>query len=133
MDLDPVRRLHRYAPEKWSVQQLLGHMIDTERIFSCRALCIARGDQTPLPGFEENDYVDAAGAENVEWSQLLDEFQAVGRSNLLLLRHLPAAGWTRIGMVNGAPTSVRVIAYIMAGHVAHHVAILRERYLQMDE
>ena len=127
-ELDPIRRLYRYAPEKWSVQQLLGHMIDAERIFACRALRIARGDQTPLPGFEENDYVLAAEAESVEWSQLVAEFQTVRRSNIWMLRNLPAAAWTRISLVNGTPTSVRALAYIMAGHVAHHLNILRERY-----
>ncbi len=128
-NLDPARRLFRYAPDKWSIQQLLGHLIDTERIFAYRALRIARSDQTPLPGFDENAYVVSAQAEGVDWSQLLYEFAAVRRSNILMLRNLPATAWTRIGVVNAAPISVRALAYIMAGHVVHHVNILQERYL----
>jgi len=128
-NLDPARRLYRYAPEKWSIQQLLGHLIDTERIFAYRALRIARSDQTPLPGFDENAYVVAADAEAVDWDQLLAEFAAVRRSNILMLRNLPATAWTRTGEVNAAPISVRALAYIMAGHVVHHLNILCERYL----
>ena len=128
-NLDPARSLYRYAPEKWSIQQLLGHLIDTERIFAYRALRIARGDQTPLPGFDENAYVVAADAEAVDWDQLLAEFAAVRRSNILMLRNLPATAWTRTGEVNAAPISVRALAYIMAGHVVHHLNILCERYL----
>jgi hypothetical protein len=128
-DLDPPLRLYCYAPGKWSVQQLLGHIIDAERIFACRALRIARADQTPLPGFEENGYVTAAEADSVEWSQLIAEFAAVRRSTVLMLQNLPAAAWTRMGVVNGAPTSARAMVYVMAGHLAHHLNVLRERYL----
>jgi hypothetical protein len=126
--LGAAQRLHRYASGKWSVQELLSHLTDTERIFSYRALRIGRGDRTPLPGFEENDYVAAAQAENCEWSEVLDEFEHVRQSSVLLFQHLPEAAWLRAGIVNDAPLSVRALAYITIGHVAHHLDILHERY-----
>ena len=126
-----AKRLSRYASEKWSVQQLLGHLTDTERIFACRALRIARGDQTPLPGFAENDYVAAAHAEAASWAALLDEFALVRQANVAMLRNFPAEAWTRQATVNGATTSVRALAYIMAGHLAHHLDILRDRYVKV--
>jgi uncharacterized damage-inducible protein DinB len=127
--LDAEEQLHRYAPGKWSVKELLGHIIDTERIFAYRALRVARADQTPLPSFEENAYAAASEAERCDWNELLDEFEHVRRASILLLRHLPEAAWTRMGTASEAPISVRALAYIMIGHVAHHLEILRERYL----
>ena len=104
-------------------------MTDAERIFSYRALRVSRNDQTPLPKFEEKGYVAAAESDRVEWSDLLAEFELVRRSSIQLLRNLPEAAWTRIGAASGAPISVRAMVLIMYGHVAHHTAILRERYL----
>lgn len=127
--LDPAKRLHRYAAGKWSIQEVLGHLIDTERIFAYRALRIARADQTPLPGFEENDYAVAAESDSADWNGLVAEFEHLRRSNILMFRSLPHAAWTRIGTASGAPMSVRAMAYIMYGHVAHHLDILRQRYL----
>jgi uncharacterized damage-inducible protein DinB len=127
--LDEAQQLHRYAPGKWSVKDMLGHMIDTERIFAYRALRIARADATPLPGFEQDDYVAAAGTEACEWSELLEEFQHVRRASILLLRHLPEAAWMRRGVASNHPVTVRALAYIIIGHVTHHLDILRERYL----
>ena len=123
------KRGYRYAPGKWSVQQLLGHIIDTERVFAYRLLRIARADATPLAGFNENDYAATAEAESCDWDALMQEFTHVRQSTILLLRHLPAAAWVRAGVVNGAPLSVRAQAYILFGHVAHHLEILRCRYL----
>jgi len=127
--LDTSRQLHRYAPEKWSIKEMTGHLIDAERIMSYRALRIARADQTPLAGFEENGYVTAAETERVDWNELLEEFTHVRQSSILMFRHLPEAAWRRTGTSNGSPTSVRALAYILIGHVAHHLEILRERYL----
>ncbi len=127
--LEPATRLHSYAPDKWSIQELLGHITDTERIFAYRLLRVARGDETPLPGFDENPYVVSAEAEKCEWGSLVEEFACVRRSSLFLLANLPEAAWTRVGTTSNHPTSVRALAYIMIGHVEHHLAILRARYL----
>jgi uncharacterized damage-inducible protein DinB len=128
-DLDEDKQLHRYAPGKWSVKDVVGHLIDAERIFSYRALRIARGDQTPLPGFDENAYVDAAEADRSDWQTLLEEFIVVRRTSVLMLQRIPDETWTRTGTSNNAAISVRALVYIMIGHVAHHMDILRERYL----
>ena len=127
--LHAEKRLHRYAPGKWSVQEVLGHLTDAERIFAYRALRIARGDATPLAGFDENAYVAAAEAERCDWNELLLEFEHVRRSSVLQFRHLPEAAWAAMGTSNHAPVSVRALACIMIGHVTHHLDILRERYL----
>lgn len=127
--LNSDKRLYRYAPGKWSVQQILGHLSDTERIFAYRALRVARADQTPLPSFEQDGYVVASEVERCGWTELLAEFEHVRRASILLLRHLPEAAWTRTGTASGAPISVRALAYIMIGHVEHHLEILRQRYL----
>ncbi len=118
----------RYAPDKWTVKEVLGHMNDAERIFAYRALRIARGDQTPLSGFEQEDYVKSAGAAERTLADLADEFTAVRASTLALLRPLPAEAWTRMGTASDNPVSVRALAYIIAGHELHHRAILEERY-----
>ncbi|MGA2117806.1 MAG: DinB family protein [Bryobacteraceae bacterium] len=122
-------QLHRYAPGKWNVKEVLGHLIDTERIFAYRALRIARADVTPLAAFEENGYVAAAQTERCPWPELLEEFGHVRQASILMLRHLPLAAWLRIGTSSGAPLSVRAVAYVMVGHVEHHLEILRQRYL----
>jgi len=122
-------QLHRYAPGKWSVKEVLGHLIDAERIFAYRALRIARADATPLAAFEENGYVAAAEIERCPWPELLEEFEHVRQAGILMLRHLPPAAWLRIGTSSGAPLSVRAVAYVMVGHVEHHLEILRQRYL----
>jgi hypothetical protein len=123
------KQTHRYAAEKWTVQEVLGHMIDTERIFAYRALRIARADETPLPGFDENLYAVAAESAICSWAELLDEFHLVRSSNVLMFRHFPNAAWIRRGISSNTPVTVRALAYLMLGHVAHHLDILRERYL----
>ena len=127
--LDETKQLHRYAPGKWSVKDVLGHIIDAERIFSYRALRIARADQTPLPIFDENAYAAAAGSDQWAWNERLEEFEHVRGATVLLFRHLPEAAWLRTATVSGGPMSVRALAYITLGHAGHHMAILRERYL----
>ncbi len=120
----------RHPPYTWSVKEVVGHLTDSERIFGCRALRFARGDTTPLPGFDENDYARTADSDRCRLADLVAEFEAVRRSHLWLLRHLPEAAWTRSGEANGNVVSVRALAYIMAGHVRHHVAILRRRLVR---
>jgi hypothetical protein len=117
----------RHAPYTWSVNEVIGHMIDCERIFGYRAMRIARGDAAPLPGFDENAYVRAAESDRCRLCDLVAEFEAVRRSHLWLLRHLPETAWTRSGEANGNSVSVCAVAYIMAGHVRHHLGILRRR------
>jgi hypothetical protein len=127
--LDATKQMHRYAPGKWSLKEVVNHLADAERIFAYRAMRVARNDQTPLSSFEENPYVAAAEADRVEWSSLLEEFELVRSSTIQLVRNLPAAAWTRVGVASGAPISVRAMVLIMYGHVAHHMEIVRDRYL----
>lgn len=124
----PGREDHRYAEGKWSVKQVLSHLIDAERVFGYRAFCLSRGEQTPLPGFDENDYVSEAALSDVSLAALAAEFVAVRDANLAFLRRLAAPAWTRTGTASGKPVSVRALAFIMAGHPRHHLAVLRERY-----
>ncbi|HLO68089.1 MAG TPA: DinB family protein [Holophaga sp.] len=119
---------HRYAPGKWSVKEVLGHIVDAERIFAYRLLRIARNDATPLPGFDENLYVPESGAGARTVADLLEEFALVRRSTLALLRSLPAEALGRSGPVNGRPITASALAYVVAGHAAHHFQVLRERY-----
>jgi len=118
-----------YASGKWSIKQVVGHLLDAERIFAYRALRIARGDLTPLPGFDEKLYVPASGAERRTLIDLLAEFHAVRRASLALFHHLPAEAATRTGIVSGVTVSVRALAWVITGHELHHVRILRTRYL----
>jgi len=120
---------HRYAPDKWSVKEVLGHMIDGERVFAYRALRFARGDQQPLPGFEQDDYVKTAQHGRAKLADLIEEFALVRRANVLMLRHLDEAAWLRRGTASGYEISVRALAYVLAGHVLHHEKVLREKYL----
>jgi hypothetical protein len=124
----PDRETFRYAPEKWSIREVLGHIGDAERIFGYRALCIGRGDKTPFPGFDEKPYVAASGAGQRALADLADEFAAVRAANLIVLRHLAEAAWLNTGTASNNPVSVRAVVYTMAGHVLHHMAVLRERY-----
>jgi DinB superfamily len=122
------RETFRYEPRKWSVRQLLGHVCDAERVFGYRAFCIGRGESAALPGFDENAYVETSGSDAVALATLAEEFGAVRRANLLALQRIGEAAWRNVGSANGSPISVRGLAYIMAGHVRHHVAMLQERY-----
>jgi hypothetical protein len=118
----------RYAPDKWTVKEVLGHLTDTERIFTYRALRIARGDRTPLPGFEQDDYVKSGGFGERTLSSLVEEFASVRRSSLALFRSLDKEAWIRRGTANNNEISVRALAFITAGHELHHAKILEERY-----
>jgi uncharacterized damage-inducible protein DinB len=117
-----------YASGKWSVKQILGHITDAERVFSYRALRIARGDQTPLAGFEQDDYVAHGNFDSVSLTELLQEYAAVRRATILLFRHLPAEASTRRGTASNHEVSVRALAHIIAGHDEHHYRILCEKY-----
>jgi hypothetical protein len=120
---------HRYAPDKWSIKELVGHVIDGERIFAYRALRFARNDQTELAGFEQDDYIRNATFDDCRLRDLIDEFEHVRRGNLLMLRQLDEAAWARSGVASNAEVSVRALAYIMAGHELHHMNVLRDKYL----
>jgi hypothetical protein len=117
-----------YAPGKWTVKQVLGHITDTERVFAYRALRIARGDKTPLASFEQDDYVANGHFDSVSLTELLQEYVAVRRATMLLFRHLPADASTRRGTASNNEVTVRALAYIIAGHDEHHYRILCERY-----
>jgi hypothetical protein len=119
----------RYAPEKWSIKELVGHIIDTERIFAYRALRIARGDTTPLPGFEQDGYITNGNFDGRQLSDLASEFETVRQSTLFLLKHLSDEAWVRRGVASENEVTVRALAHIIAGHELHHVEILRSRYL----
>jgi uncharacterized damage-inducible protein DinB len=124
-----ARGTHRYAPGKWSIKEVLGHVIDTERIMSYRAMRIARGDTTPLPGYEQDDYVSAGGFDRRTLQDLRDELAAVRQATIHLLRHLDPTALARRGTANGKLVSARALAYIIAGHERHHVEILNAKYL----
>ncbi len=124
----PDRETYRYAPDKWSVREVLGHLTDGERVFGYRSFCFSRGEQQPLPAFEENAYVAQSGYGRVPLADLADELITVRRANLAVLRRLEPAAWARVGTASGKPVSVRALAYVMVGHPRHHLAVLRERY-----
>ncbi|MBI4891847.1 MAG: DinB family protein [Acidobacteria bacterium] len=117
----------RPAPGKWSLKEVLGHVIDTERIMAARALRIARGDQTALPGFDQDPYVENADFQRRSMESLLEELQAVRAATAALFRWLPEEAWARTGTVSGNQTSVRALAWVIAGHELHHVNLLTRR------
>ena len=119
---------YRYAPEKWSVKELIGHVCDGERIFAYRLLRVGRADETPLPGFEEKDYVANARSDQRSLRDLIDEWQAVRSATIALVRGLPEEAWPRRGTSNGKPISARALLYIVLGHAEHHLNVLHTRY-----
>ena len=123
------KSLHRYSPEKWSIRQVLSHISDCERMFAFRALWFARNFSTPLPSFDQGIAASAAEADRISWAAHLEEFRRVRLSTIPLFANMPPAGWTRTGMASDNPFTVRALAYITAGHFAHHFRILKERYL----
>jgi hypothetical protein len=118
----------RYAPEKWTAKEVLGHITDSERIFTYRALRIARADQTPLSGFEQDDYVRSGGFNERPLANLVEEFANVRSATLSLFRSFGAEAWSRRGTANKNEVTVRALAFITAGHELHHRHILEERY-----
>lgn len=127
--ISETRADFRYAPGKWSIKELVGHIIDSERIFSYRALRFARNDQTPLSGYEQDDYVRNASFDAYPLAELADEFESIRRASIFLFKHLDEEAWMRRGVANGNEVSVRALAYILAGHELHHREILRSKYL----
>jgi len=126
--LSDADAMHRYARDKWSVKEIVGHLADIERIMAYRALRIARGDTTPLPGFDENAYVPVAKFDTRSLADLVGELRTARAATLALLRTFDADAWRRRGTASGNPVSVRAIAYMIPGHERHHVEILRTRY-----
>lgn len=124
------RSLHRYAPDKWSIREVLGHVNDCERLFVFRAFWFSRGLDSPLPSFDQNAAVSTAGSNLRSWRSLIEEFRVVRVASLSLFDELSGEAWARRGIASDNPFSVRSLAWITAGHVAHHSAILRTRYLQ---
>lgn len=120
---------HRYAPGKWSVKEVVGHIVDTERVFAYRALRFARGDTTPLPGFDQNHYVTVAGFSRRSLADLAEEFADVRKATVKLFAGLDAPALRRAGVASGHLMTVRAAAWIIAGHEQHHAQLLRERYL----
>ncbi|MGA3106277.1 MAG: DinB family protein [Terriglobales bacterium] len=123
----------RYAPGKWTLKEVLGHINDTERIMAYRALRIARGDSTPLPGFEQDDYVRDGPFAHNSLPDLIEDYIAVRRATLTLFRNLQEKDWTRHGTVNGNKLAVRALAYIIAGHELHHRRLIEEKYLNRSQ
>jgi DinB family protein len=121
--------LHRYAPEKWSIRQVLNHVTDTERALAFRALWFARGFNSPLPSYDQNIAAAGADADKISWAAHLEEFRRVRLSTISLFNHMPEDAWIRSGIASDNLFTVRALAYIIPGHLAHHVRILRERYL----
>ena len=128
-EISEEQSLHRYAPDKWSMRELLGHVNDTERVFMFRALWFARGFSDPLPGFDQEIGFKAAESDKVSWASHVEEFRAIRSATLAFFRNLPAAAWLRSGITSDSSITVRALAFIVAGHVSHHLAILHERYL----
>ena len=118
----------RYAPDKWTAKEVLGHVCDTERIFAYRALRISRGDRTPIEGFEQDDYVRNGPFGSAPLAEIVEDYIAVRRATLTLLRNLDEAAWMRRGVANKNEITVRALAYIIAGHELHHRRILEEKY-----
>jgi hypothetical protein len=126
--LTPALERYRYAEGKWSVREVFGHLLDGERVFGYRALCIARGEIQPLPGFDENRYVARSGYDRWPVASLLAEFGQVRDGHVAMFRRFDPEAWDRVGTAAGQPISVRALAAILVGHVRHHLGVLADRY-----
>ena len=129
--INDQQSLFRYAPDKWSIRQVLSHVNDGERLFVFRAFWFARGFDEPLPSFDQDVAVSAADADARTWQSHVDEFETVRAATMTFFRNVPEGAWTRRGIASGNPFTVRALAYITAGHVTHHLRILRERYFPL--
>ena len=125
----PERETYRYQPGKWSLREVLGHMIDTERVFSYRALCFARRDPSPLPSMDQDQWVVDSSAHDRTLASLIDDLAAARASSVAILESLPGDVWDRRGIASGCEFTVRACAYILAGHEIHHRRVLEEKYL----
>ena len=126
--IDERKALYRYAEGKWSVKEVFGHLTDSERVFGYRALCIARGDQSSLPGFDEQEYMRNANFDDWKIGDIAESYALTRRANIVMFRNLREEDWSRRGTANDTPVTVRAIAFIIAGHERHHLRVLRERY-----
>ena len=117
------------GPQEWSIKEVVSHLIDGERVFSYRLLRVSRKDKTPLPGFEQDDYVREAKADEIALADLIDEFAFLRRANLLAIKNMSASALAEVGTASGNPVSARALVYILVGHVEHHMASLKEKYL----
>ena len=122
------RETYRYGEGKWSVRELFGHLIDAERVFGYRLFCISRGEKRSLPGFDENEYVSAGGACDRPLRSLVEEFALLRRANVQMMRGFTSEQWSQSGVANDVPVTSRAIAYILAGHLMHHLEVLQTRY-----
>jgi hypothetical protein len=125
--------LHKYAPDKWTIREVLSHINDTERLFTFRAMWFARALPDPLPSFDQDVAIASAGANDRSFTRHVEEFRSVRDATISLFGGLPEFAWMRRGVASGNPFSVRALAYITAGHVAHHVRILKEKYLHSPQ
>lgn len=126
----PLGRIdHRYAAGKWSIRELVNHLNDTERLFAFRAFWFARGFESPLPSFDQSVAASHAGASGRAWDGLVNEFRSLRTATVLFFQHLPPEAWSRAGIASDNRFTVRALAFLAAGHVAHHTRILRDRYL----
>ena len=123
------KETYAYAEGKWTIREIIDHLIDGERVFGYRALCIARGEKQNLPGFDQNDYMQTAPYNRIELEDLLSEMRLARLSNIAMFRSLDEDAWSRVGVANANEVSVRALAFIMGGHVRHHMNVLKERYL----
>ncbi len=128
--ISETKAKYRYAPEKWSIKGVVGHVTDSERVFTYRAISIGRGDPSPLPGFDEKIWAQASNADDRTLKDLVKEYHLVRGATLALFRSLPDAAWTRRGTANNNPISVRALAWAILGHERHHLRILEQRYLK---
>ncbi len=120
---------YTYDEGKWTIKEVISHLIDGERMFAYRILRISRGDATPIEGFEQDGYIENAHADRRSIAELIEEIRLLREANMLMLRNLNDEDWLRMGTASGLSVSVRALAYIMAGHISHHVGILKTRYL----
>lgn len=123
------KSLYRYAADKWSIREMWNHVNDAERVFVHRALWFARGFDSPLPSFEQEIAVTGGKADGIAWVSHVEEFRQIRLATIAFFRNLPEEAWMRSGMASEKPFTVRACAYIVAGHVAHHAAVLREKYV----
>lgn len=128
-NLTDKQALFRDAPKEWSIKEVMGHLNDVERVFSYRLLRVSRNDTTPLPGFEQDDYVREAGYDNCVLGDLINEFEYLRRANIIMIQNIPDTYVNRRGSASGFPVSVRALVHMLVGHVDHHMASLHEKYL----
>jgi len=131
--IEDKKALYRYAENKWSIKELLGHLIDTERVFLYRALCISRQDKKELPGYDQNSYVENAHFDEQSLNDLLEQFEITRTGFIKFYKSLSTEKWRTVGTADGKKLSVRSIAYIMAGHVIHHLRVLKRQYLDQQD